>query len=907
LAEVDISKGDNQPKEIVPNDETPNEAPGTPSGFSAKWTKALNMLHAPILNALQALTQTVVKNPKRTVYGISFFSIVLLVIGLFTNFSVDVDEDKLWTPSNSKAISHMDWIDDHSGFPEATHDLLLFFHSNGENVLGQEEVQKVFDVLDAVRGVNNYNEACSESDYVNSDGDNVCEIEGVVQFWGSDASVFEDQVSSDEQAIAAMSETVYPDGTPVSENSVFGKPQRDDDGTLTSVVSYTVTVKLPPTDAGESFEDDALDLLLDLRDDWAADKDNSLVLEVTAEGSFGDEFERAILSDIPLIPIVFIIMSIFCAAVFFKRDKVQSRSLLGFGAVLAVVQSLLSGFGFLFICGVPFTSMTQILPFVIFGIGLDDAFIISGAYSRTDPKTEIAERIRETIQEVGLSITSTSVTSALAFGLGCISSIPAVFWLCLYAFPTIIFIYIYQLTFFVACIVLDERRIQQNKRDCCFCITVETSDEPEEDEDNNNNNASASAPMMDRMMLSYAEFLLKPVTKVFVILAFTVLVVVCALSASQLEQRFEFTDVMPDDSYVTDFFDAIDEYTIRNSIAPYAYFRYVDQSQENMQQQMETYVDELVALAAVEEPPEDFWLWDFRTYISDEGLGELTFNQQVERFLSEPVYFDLYNGDIVRNEDGDITASRVQLYFDNVDVEDVNDQIDTLDDQRAVSKRQPVNQGESDWRFFSYDGIYNIWEFYAVSVEELIFTTIIGVVAVTGVALVFVPHFSGALFVLPMICLLYVDLLGVMNWGGVDVNAVSYIALVMSIGLLVDFVMHVLLRYYECPGNRREKVVEMLRTMGSSILIGGVSTFLGTLPLAFSTSTIFYTIFIAFVGLVTLGIGHGLILLPVLLSLFGPEDQIVAPSTEAPAVGDKEMDGTTRTSVPQKESVSSSS
>jgi len=34
--------------------------------------------------------------------------------------------------------------------------------------------------------------------------------------------------------------------------------------------------------------------------------------------------------------------------------------------------SLLSGFGFLFVCGVPFTSMTQILPFVIFGVGLDD-------------------------------------------------------------------------------------------------------------------------------------------------------------------------------------------------------------------------------------------------------------------------------------------------------------------------------------------------------------------------------------------------------------------------------------------------------------------------------------------------------------------------------------------------------
>jgi Niemann-Pick C1 protein len=95
--------------------------------------------------------------------------------------------------------------------------------------------------------------------------------------------------------------------------------------------------------------------------------------------------------------------------------------------------------------------------------------------------------------------------------------------------------------------------------------------------------------------------------------------------------------------------------------------------------------------------------------------------------------------------------------------------------------------------------------------------------------------------------------------------------MVMSIGLLVDFVMHILLRYYETPGeNRNEKTKETLRTMGSSILLGSLSTFLGVLPLAFSTSEIFTVIFKAFIGLVTLGAGQGLILLPVVLSLIGP-------------------------------------
>jgi Niemann-Pick C1 protein len=59
-----------------------------------------------------------------------------------------------------------------------------------------------------------------------------------------------------------------------------------------------------------------------------------------------------------------------------------------------------------------------------------------------------------------------------------------------------------------------------------------------------------------------------------------------------------------------------------------------------------------------------------------------------------------------------------------------------------------------------------------------------------------------------------------------------------------------------------------------SILIGGTSTFLGVVPLAFSTSDIFFTIFIIFMGLVVLGVSHGLILLPVVLSLIGPVENV---------------------------------
>lgn len=142
-----------------------------------------------------------------------------------------------------------------------------------------------------------------------------------------------------------------------------------------------------------------------------------------------------------------------------------------------------SGFGILFIVGVPFTSITQLLPFLMFGIGLDDSFILFGSYIRTDPDKDVVMRIEETIQDVGLSITLTTLTSATAFALGTMSSIPAVFWLCLYSCPTILLVFVYQLTFFVAVIALDERRIAANRRDICICIVVPKSEEEDYNDD----------------------------------------------------------------------------------------------------------------------------------------------------------------------------------------------------------------------------------------------------------------------------------------------------------------------------------------------------------------------------------------------------------------------------------------
>merc|ERR1712151_214875 len=107
--------------------------------------------------------------------------------------------------------------------------------------------------------------------------------------------------------------------------------------------------------------------------------------------------------------------------------------MVGFFSVVTIGMSIMSGHGLMFILGVPYTSIAQMIPFIVFGIGLDDTFIITGAYYRTleddrrnRVKRSVEERLECVMEEAGLSIFLTTVTTVGAFLFGSTSTIPAV-------------------------------------------------------------------------------------------------------------------------------------------------------------------------------------------------------------------------------------------------------------------------------------------------------------------------------------------------------------------------------------------------------------------------------------------------------------------------------------------------
>jgi hypothetical protein len=63
-------------------------------------------IHRPIPTALHAFTSKAVSNPRRTIGAVAVLSVVLFVVGVFTNFNIDVDDDTVWTPSGARPVQH---------------------------------------------------------------------------------------------------------------------------------------------------------------------------------------------------------------------------------------------------------------------------------------------------------------------------------------------------------------------------------------------------------------------------------------------------------------------------------------------------------------------------------------------------------------------------------------------------------------------------------------------------------------------------------------------------------------------------------------------------------------------------------------------------------------------------------
>ncbi|GMN34764.1 hypothetical protein TIFTF001_004879 [Ficus carica] len=192
---------------------------------------------------------------------------------------------------------------------------------------------------------------------------------------------------------------------------------------------------------------------------------------------------------------------------------------------------------------------------------------------------------------------------------------------------------------------------------------------------------------------------------------------------------------------------------------------------------------------------------------------------------------------------------------------------------------------------FPYSVFYMFFEQYLDIWKTALINLSIAIGAVFIVCLVITCSFWTSAIILLVLAMIVVDLMGVMAILGIQLNAISVVNLVMSVGIAVEFCVHMTHAFSVSSGDKNQRTKEALGTMGASVFSGITLTKLvGVIVLCFSRTEVFVVYYFQmYLALVLLGFLHGLVFLPVVLSMVGPPSRslIIEPQEGRPSAASR--------------------
>jgi len=633
---------------------------------------------------------------------------------------------------------------------------------------------------------------------------------------------------------------------------------------------------------------------------------SSLTLEI--------ELEENTNSVIPYFSLNIGIMVMFCIITCMMTDWVKSKPLLGLLGVISAILGSISAFGLVMYCGMDFIGINLAAPFLMLGIGIDDTFVMLAQWRKTSSHDSVPERMGQCYREAAVSITITSITDMLSFWIGVITPFPCVKIFCVYTGTCVVFTYLWHVTFFGGCMAIAGYAEKQNRHaiTCCTVLPKSQTDskgllyrvfcsgginpaDPWNPRDNKDNG----------LMVFFRDTIGNALNKWFwksvVLLVFFCYLAGACYGTSQLREGLEKRRLSRFDSYSVEYYDMEDkyfkEYPFRINVVVSGALDYSD---PNVQDDMEELLQKLENTTFIDPLYTEAWLRSFLEY--------------VDRWSDYPEYDQIK----VANEQEFITTlQNVYLQGPTAYLQDIDFQSDANSstfDQHIVGARF-VLQGHNimnssdeskfveELRKVCKESKYNVTVFhpYFIYFDQflVVMPTTVQCVSIAAavmmvVSLVFIPHAICSFWVVFSIISIELGVIGFMTLWGVNLDSISMINLIMCIGFSVDFSAHISYHYMDSEGGPDERVRNSLYGLGLPIFQGAMSTILGVIGLAIAPSYIFVTFFKMVFLVILLGALHGIFLLPVLLSIFGPGScssqekpkELKSPSTSYLSDGD---------------------
>ncbi|KAL9358253.1 hypothetical protein Peur_051506 [Populus x canadensis] len=578
----------------------------------------------------------------------------------------------------------------------------------------------------------------------------------------------------------------------------------------------------------------------------------------------------------------------------------------------------------------------EVIPFLVLAVGVDNMCILVHAVKRQPLELPLEGRISNALVEVGPSITLASLSEVLAFAAGSFIPMPACRVFSMFAALAVLLDFLLQVTAFVALIVFDFLRAEDKRVDCIPCMKISSSyaDTPKGIGGRRPGLLARYMREIHAPILSlwgvkiavisiFAAFTLACIaltTRVEPGLEQQIVLPQDSYLQGYFNNVSEYLRIGPPLYFVVKNYNYSSESSHTNQLCSIS------------QCGSKSLLNEIARASLTPEStyiamPAASWLDDFLVWISPEafgccrkftngsycppddqfpccssdtgscGLGGVCkdcttcfrhsdlnndrpstsqFKEKLPLFLNALPSADCAKGghgaytssiDLQGYENGVIQASSFRTYHTPL-----NKQIDYVNSMRAAREFSSRVSDSLKMEIFPYSVFYMFFEQYLDIWRTALINLAIAIGAVFVVCLVITCSLWNSAIILLVLAMIVVDLMGVMAILNIQLNAVSVVNLVMSVGIGVEFCVHITHAFSVSCGDRDQRVRDALGTMGASVFSGITLTKLvGVIVLCFSRTEVFVVYYFQmYLALVLLGFLHGLVFLPVVLSMFGP-------------------------------------
>ncbi|KAA0702921.1 Patched domain-containing protein 3 RND-type protein RNDEu-3 [Triplophysa tibetana] len=496
--------------------------------------------------------------------------------------------------------------------------------------------------------------------------------------------------------------------------------------------------------------------------------------------------------------------------------------------------------------------------------------------TKTKVKEEVEDRLAETYKEAAVSITITTLTDVMSFYIGLLTPFGSVQSFCMYTSTAILFCYIFNITFFGACLALNGRREKGNKH-WLTCMKV-----PEVDSVNATGNVCCvggaydedtgtdEAMPMDLFFKNhYSPFLTKTWVKISVCLFYSGYLAVSIYGCLQLQEGLDLKHLATDGSYVGSYYD--DEDQLFSSYGPNVMLVITDENfqywNSDARQNLDLCLEHFQNLSMASKHSEILpisWLTAYIKFGQSPGIhldNETQFKQHLPAFLR----FSGFSED-VNFTNNKILASR--MFIQTVNITTAVDEKNMLNAFRETAER--CGKLQTAVNVMVYHPAFIYYDQYAVIVSNTIQNIAVATCVMLLISLLLIPNPLCSVWVTFAIASVIVGVTGFMALWDVSLDSVSMINLVICIGFSVDFSAHISYAFVASEElSVNEKAKEALYKLGYPIIQGAASTIAGVVVLAAAKSYIFRTFFKIMFLVILFGAVHGVVFIPVFLTFFG--------------------------------------